>query len=148
MPLHSLLLVASLLPADASAPVDGPPPPSSVTVEDATALQGTWEVVGCFGGTLDWTESFKGNRWVFSGGSCRLVGRSEALVKPRTFRVNAAARPAMIDSVDSEGFPSPGIYRRTGDEILWADGGMVSGLPSSFEQANGVILWTLHRVSK
>jgi uncharacterized protein (TIGR03067 family) len=143
-----LLLLASLLPADASASVDGPPSASLAMVEDATELQGTWEVVGCFGGTLDWTESFKGNRWVFSGVSARLVGRSEGLVKPRTFRVNAASCPAAIDSVDEDGDPSPGIYRRTGDELRWADGGMVSGLPSSFEPADGVIVWTLRRVRK
>jgi uncharacterized protein (TIGR03067 family) len=144
----ALVLVMTLAPADASAPPDGPPPASSVRVEDATELQGTWEVVGCFGGTLDWTESFKGNRWVFAGLSARLVGPAEGLDKPRTFRVNAANCPAIIDSVDIEGFPCPGIYRRTGNELLWADGGMASGLPSSFDQATGVILWTLRRVKK
>ncbi len=143
-----LLLALTLVPADVSTPPDGPPPPAAVRVEDAGELQGTWEVVGCFFGTIDALDDFKGDRWVFAGTSARLFKSTGFVSHPSKIRVDATRNPYEIDETNQDGFFGPGIYRRTGDELLWAEEAADRSRPRSFAHAPGVAVWTLRHVKK
>jgi uncharacterized protein (TIGR03067 family) len=141
-----LLLALTLAPADASAPPDGPPPPAVVRVDDAGELKGTWEVVACFFAGKDESTTFKGGRLVFTGTSLRFVDPSGKDFGPYLFRVDAARDPSEVDEVTERGPPEKCIYRRTGNELLWAEDISGEGRPSSIKPAPGVFVWTLRRV--
>jgi hypothetical protein len=141
-----LLLLASLLPADASAPVDGPPSPSAVQVSDAGELQGEWEAVECFFGLREVSADVRGYRWSFTGPSAHFVDeRGVPQFDLWEIRVSLYSGSPHIDGA-SDGRWRRGVYRRTGDELLWASSW--AGQPSSFDPAPDVLLWTLRRVKK
>jgi uncharacterized protein (TIGR03067 family) len=150
MPAAALVMVMALLPADASAPVDGPPLPSAVKVEDAGELQGEWEVLSVFVGKRDESGAVKRDRWRFVGVSAVVVGATQGPRGQSNLHVNPATDPPMIEREMLDGRIFLGIYRRTSDELLWADGGLKGNepRPSSFEPAPGVFVWTLRRVKK
>jgi uncharacterized protein (TIGR03067 family) len=144
-----LLLTLALTPADASAPPDGPPPPAAVRVSDAGELQGTWEVVGCVNGAISLTAKYRGGKWVFTGPTAVRFDGNGGRVVGVSVRVDPTSEPLQIDAASEDGFLSVGVYRRAGDELLWAVD--VSGdgrRPSSTEPASGVWVWTLRRVKK
>jgi uncharacterized protein (TIGR03067 family) len=143
-----LMLAVTLAPADASAPPDGPPPPSAVMVSDAGELQGEWEIVSCVVGKSDESELFKGDRWRFAGTSAVRIDATQGQEYRADLRVNPAADTPAIDLTTSRGEVCFGIYRRTGDELIWVmDRGSGRRL-SSFEPAPSVEVWTLRRVKK
>jgi uncharacterized protein (TIGR03067 family) len=144
MSLPSLLLLAALLPADATVPVDAPPPPAAVCVEDAGELQGEWEVVACVISEADCSRILKDERWAFRGTSACSRGGNRGY----EVRADPSAGPATLDAISASGCVRRGVYRRTGDELLWALGMAAGNRPSSFEPARGVTVWTLRRVMK
>jgi uncharacterized protein (TIGR03067 family) len=148
MPLPSLLLLAALAPADASAPVEGPPAPSAVMVEDAGEVQGTWEIVSVFLGTDDHSSGYRGDRFVFVGTTFQAIKAGGNAFISVTFRVDAARYPPAIDIMAEEGQARLAIYRRTDDKLLWAWAVKGGPRPSSFDPAPGVMVWTLRRVKK
>jgi uncharacterized protein (TIGR03067 family) len=142
MPTASLLLAAALAPADA------PTPPPDAAVSDAGELQGEWEVVGCDMEGGDETPRFKAYRWAFTGTSAALITARGGPLWTTTVRVDPAAAMPVIDRERPDHSVSLGVYRRTGDELLWAAELIEERRPSSFDPAPGVIVWTLRRVRK
>jgi uncharacterized protein (TIGR03067 family) len=129
--------------------VDGPPPPSAVTVDDLGDWQGEWEVVSWIVMGRDKAAVYKGGRLVFVGPSARVIETTTGRIfSSTTLRVDAAACPATIDERCESGRRRLGIYRRVGDELLWADANPGEPRPSSFEPADGVLLWMLRHVKK
>jgi len=53
-----------------------------------------------------------------------------------------------IDLTTSRGEVRRGIYRRAGDELIWATNQSSGPQPSSFDPAPGIVVWTLRRVRK
>jgi hypothetical protein len=104
---HALPLLLAL--ACASGPANDPP---DAAVSDAGELQGEWEVVSCRIGSTDETTLFEGDRWAFSGPSRVRIDAKRGPAARIAVRANPAADPPTINR---------GIYRRTGDELLWAD---------------------------
>jgi uncharacterized protein (TIGR03067 family) len=146
----ALVMVMVLLPADAPASPDGPPPAAAVRVEDSTELQGRWEVVGCVVNGRDTKGWYKGDKWVFAGSLAVMtdVNGMRQYVQ-WSVRADPIPNPSHIEIVVEDGVMSRrGIYRRSGDDLLWAYD--VSGIrrPSSFEPAPEVWVWTLRRVRK
>jgi uncharacterized protein (TIGR03067 family) len=142
-----LLLALALAPADAPAPPDGPLPPDAA-VYDAGELQGEWEVVSLVYDGQDVTKAVKGDRWRFAGTTAVRIDAIHGKAGQSDVQVNPAAVPPTIDrkeELDDE--VHRGVYRRTGDQLVWAL--IYRGRqPSSFEPAPGVLLWTLRRVKK
>jgi uncharacterized protein (TIGR03067 family) len=144
----TLLLLASLLPADASAPVDGPPLPSAVAVADLGELEGEWAIVSCVRSRIDSSMHYRGDRWVFVGGSVFLRDAIRGPGNKVSFHADPTATPARIEVSHTAGRPVPGIYRLVGEELLWAEDLAGRNRPSSFEPADGVVVWKLRRVEK
>jgi hypothetical protein len=137
MTLSCLLLLAALAPADASAPVDGPPPPDAVRVEDAGAIQGLWEIVGCVFGGTDYTDLYRGGRWSFTGYTGRRIDSIRGpveemfLVLPDNY-----SDPIRMDLVDRPGNVRRGPISREGDSLRWV-----------WIRPDGVVtVWTLKKV--
>ena len=143
----ALVLVMTLAPADASPPVDGPPPPSAVTVNDAGELQGQWEVVGCVEGRKDQSHRYKGGRWRFTGMSL-VIDAKVGIKGSHDIQVDPYCDPPAVDQVMLHGLPLAGIYRRFGDELIWAEERTTRERPASFEPVEGFVVWTLRRVKK
>jgi len=138
-----LLLTLALSPADAATP------PPEAAVEDASELQGEWEIETYHFGRNNFLRMCLGDGWVFAGTSARLVDSMHGGVfKPFRVRVDPARFPAEIDEEMGDGRRIPGIYRRTGDELIWPVAQTGNARPSSFERTSGVGLWTLRRVKK
>ena len=71
------------------------------------------------------------------------------LAEQCTVRVDPYRSPSQVDEVRENGRIDRGVYRRVGDEVLWAESTRPSGpRPSSFDPAPGVMVWTLRRVKK
>jgi hypothetical protein len=93
---------------------------------------------------------FKGDIWRFTGASAVRIDAQQGQEYRADVRINPAADTPALDLTTSRGEVHRGIYRRAGDELLWADGGLRGNerRPSSFEPAPGVTVWTLRRVKK
>ena len=145
-----LLLTLALAPADAPAPPDGPPPPDAVRVEDAGELQGTWEIVKLTTGKTNRTAEYKAFLWEFDGASARLVSRSGSVCRRLIVRVDATrCTSEAVDLNAEDGHNQRGVYRRTGDVLLWAVDATGEGRrPTGFDPSPEVRLWTLRRVKK
>jgi uncharacterized protein (TIGR03067 family) len=139
-----LLLTLALAPADA------PAPPPDAAVSDAGELQGEWEMVALVISGRDKTHNYKDTRWVFTGSSVRATDGIglDLLAHPLTVRVDTSFDPPHIEMASETGARSLGIYRRAGDELLWAYYLSGERRPFTFEPAPGVYLWTLRRVKK
>jgi uncharacterized protein (TIGR03067 family) len=142
-------MMTSLLLALVLAPADAPKPPPDAAVSDAGELQGEWEVVAMVANREDFSSVMKRGRMVFTGPGVlhrdtagRLVGQADSVW------VDPAADPPHADMVFSDGGRRPGIYLRSGDNLLWAWGEFHRSRPSSFDPAPGVTVWTLRRVMK
>ena len=139
------VFTACLLLAAALAPADAPTPPPDAAVSDAGELQGEWEVVSARGWQVNLTHNFKGELWVFAGPSAACTTPLQLLARSGpagriAVESNPAAEPPTIND---------GVYRRTGDELLWAQSTEVYGRrPTSLDPAPGVMVWTLRRVRK
>jgi len=146
----ALILVMALAPADASAPVDGPPAPSAVAAVDICELQGAWDVVACTVGGRDQLPLFWGHRWVFTGSAVRsLDATGRQAIPSDAFWADPTCSPARLDLPASGDIRlRRGIYRRVGDQLLWAWTCSDDGPPTSFDPAPGVVVWTLRRVKK
>ena len=144
------MLSAPLLLTLALAPADAPASPPDAAVSDAGELQGEWEVVSAFTQGGDSTAGFKGDHFRFAGASVVYSPLPGGPRKPSGIHVTLTADPPAIDreAVDGPGTSQLGIYRRAGDELVWAFDVSGNGRPSTFEPASGVILWTLRRVGK
>ena len=130
-------------------PWSRPTPPPDAAVSDAGELQGEWEVVSWIIMGRDKAAVYKGGRLVFVGTSAWVVETTTGRIfSPSTLCVDVAACPATIDDACESGHGRLGIYRRVGDVLLWADANPGEPRPSSFEPADGVLLWTLRRVRK
>ena len=139
---------APLLLAAMFAPADAPTPPPDAAVSDAGELQGTWEVVRVFFAGNDATSLFEGDRWAFAGESATFIPAKLGPVKTAAVRADPTAATPAADRGRPNGTFSPGIYRRGGDELLWAVDLAGYGRPTSFEPTPGVSVWTLRRVKK
>jgi hypothetical protein len=139
------MLTAPLLLTLALAPADSRTPPPDAAVSDAGELQGEWEVVSARGWQVNLTHNFKGDLWVFSGPSAVCTTPLGLLLRRGpdgriAVEANPAAEPPTIND---------GVYRRTGDVLLWAQSTEVYGRrPTSLDPAPGVVVWTLRRVRK
>jgi hypothetical protein len=76
---------------------------------------------------------------------CDAAGGAELL---GNVRADSAADPRRIDVAVPEGVLRRTAYRRDGYELTWAWGRAAGPLPSSFDPAPGVTVWTLRRVKK
>jgi uncharacterized protein (TIGR03067 family) len=143
------MLSAPLMLALALAPADAPTPPPDCTVSDAGELQGEWEVVSMVQGRQDFSSVTKGDHMVFAGPSVLHRDTAGRLKGHRGWlRVDPAADRPHADLVYPPGDRRPGIYLRSGDQLSWAWGQDQGARPSSFEPAEGVMVWTLRRVKK
>jgi hypothetical protein len=96
----------------------------------------------------DQTADVKGFRWNFAG-EAHVITCGNAATAPMLVRVNAGCYPRQVDTEDKQHQTTHGIFLLIRDHLLWADdvsGG--GGLPSSFESAPGIAVWTLRRIKK
>jgi uncharacterized protein (TIGR03067 family) len=142
------MLAAPLLLALALVPADAPTPPPDAAVSDAGDLRGEWEVVGCIINGGDETSQFKGDSWRLTATSAVRLDATQGQEYRADVRVGPAADPPAIDLTNSRGQVRRGIYRRAGDELIWAMNQSSGPRPSSFDPALGVVVWTLRRVKK
>src|SRR5260370_37153939 len=118
----TLLLCAALTDADVPAiQVD-------TSVEDVTALMGTWEVVELTVDAADHTGNLRGNLWTFAG---------EDVTGAPAGPWGIAAGTARLDQVLESGHIIPGVYSITGGTLVWTQYGRLS-----------VFRFTLRRVPK
>jgi hypothetical protein len=114
-----LLLLASMLPADASAPLW----PPAAQVEDLTDWQGEWEVVACKFFGDDQTSLFKGDRWVVSSRKARLIdGATGQAGCPITLLPDRLSPDDSMGVEFEAGVAHRGAYRRDGAELIWTWG--------------------------
>jgi uncharacterized protein (TIGR03067 family) len=94
------------------------------------------------------SDFFGGDRWLFTEMSDVRVHANRDPPSAGVLQVNPSANPQTIDRAKRDGSRRHGVYRVVGDELVWAwdEGGV--GRPSSFDPAEGVIVWTLRRVKK
>jgi len=143
------MLAAPLLLALTLAPADAPTPPPDAAGSDAGELQGEWEMVSCVLNGRDRSRRLGATRWVVVGSSHRVVYAAGPPGLPAAVRVDASRSPCEVDDSQQDGRIDRGIYRRTGDELHWADSLLRNApRPSSFDPAPGVVVWTLRRVRK
>jgi uncharacterized protein (TIGR03067 family) len=148
-----LLVLASMLPADATAPPDGPPTPREAEQEDFTDFQGEWDVVAFQFDGKDYFPTCKDIGWAFDRNT--VYQRTPVGAIARTVRLGHSTWPT-IDVTDlNKGYVSRGVYLRVGDVLFWSttwdDGGKSGGRrPTEFDSKadSGVALWTLRRVRK
>src|SRR5262245_20535652 len=133
MPPSALLLLAALAPAEASASLDGPP--AVADVSDASDLPGEWDIDSCFVGECDESELFKGDRWRFTGTAAVRIDATQGSEYRADLRINPAADMPAIDLTTSCGEVCRGIYRRTGDELIWVMDFGSGRRPPSFKRA-------------
>jgi hypothetical protein len=142
------VLAAPILLTLALAPADAPMSPPDAAVSDAGELQGEWEVVAAYFDLENKSRGYKGSRWRFAGRCVVHIDASGWLLPPYLVHVDPSAEPPATDTVMSYGLPARGIYRRSGDVLIWADEWWSGCRPSSFEPAEGFVVWTLRRVKK
>jgi hypothetical protein len=132
----ALVLAMTLAPSDASAPVDGPPPPDAVRVEDAGAVQGLWDIVGCVFGGGDCTDLYQGDRWSFTGYTGRRIDSIRGPVEEKFIvRPDNYSDPIRADLVDRPGNVRRGPICRQGDSLRWV-----------WIRPDGVVtIWTLKK---
>jgi hypothetical protein len=87
---------------------------------------------------------------VFAGASARFVNSRGLVCRLLALRVDPALGTSDADDLHTgDARPQLGVYRRTGDELLWAvDAADEGRRPTSFEPTAGAWLWTLRRVKK
>jgi hypothetical protein len=130
------------------APADAPTPLPDAAVSDAAELRGEWEIVGCNDGGIDRSVRFKGWRMLFVGESVYLRDAGEGAELLGMVRADPSADPPRIDVTAPEGVLHRTAYRRGGDAVFWAWGRVGGPLPSSFEPAENVTVWTLRRLKR
>jgi uncharacterized protein (TIGR03067 family) len=104
--------------------------------------------VRCVVGESDESELFKGDTWRFTGTSAVRTDATQGSEYRADVRVDPAPDAPAIDLTTSGGEVHRGIYRRTGDVLVWAMNRSSGRRPPSFDPAPGVVVWTLRRVRK
>jgi uncharacterized protein (TIGR03067 family) len=116
-----LLLLASLLPADASASPDGSPP-QQAAVEDLTDVAGSWIVVAYRFTGRQWARPTEGSvaGWTFTPGLVTMDYDGGARIRlGNGFHMDRSAAPPALDVLQSQRAVFAGIYRRAGDLLIW-----------------------------
>jgi hypothetical protein len=126
-----------MLPADASNPVDGPPTPSAVRVEDAGEFLGEWEIVTCNVCGDDQTDTFNGKRWVIASHTASVVDATTGVpFLTVRLRPHAAASPLQLDVIRQSGRVFVAAFQQDGDDLVWRWS----------NPEKGVMTWTLRRM--
>jgi len=147
-----LLLLASMLPADASASLDGTRP-QDAEVDDLTDFQGTWEMVVISKGGKDITEKDDLVSLTCSGRdmTCLLKGETKPRRHGTILRLDRSGCPPAVDLLlhEPRGL-EPGIYRRYGSLLIWADEEYNRYRPTTFQSPKdtGEIVILFRRVMK
>ena len=147
-----LLLLASLLPADASPPTDGVTPPEKADV--VVGIEGEWEIVSVLeDGGKDITGRFQRNHFFITHDRFT-VGQGpngDADMPYMPYRLGWLKPIPEIDMPVHPDHASRGIYDCDGDHLVWGDAGYDNPRPKalSSKPGSGVHqLWTLRRVKK
>jgi hypothetical protein len=101
--LTTILFAASLATSDAPAVQGG------ASVDDPTALMGTWEVVEVTLGGKDESGMWKGEHYTFAGDAVRYPSGGKRIV----------VGLSRLDSITDDGRVETGVYSIAGDILVW-----------------------------
>ena len=136
-PIVKSVWVVLALAGVVGAVVAADPPADKKAIDDAQAIQGTWQALSRRVGDRPPSEDADQHRLVFEKDGFRLMRGDEAVAKG-TFTVDASKAPRAIDIKLTEGEDGVagksalGIYEIKGDELKWC-----SAQPGSEDRPKG-----------